>query len=35
MHAIPFIWWKDRNNWSSKSWNNLAQVKKEITEGKI
>ena len=34
---IPFIWWKDRENRSSRSWDNLSQVKKEeeITEGKI
>jgi len=30
------LWWKDRENRSSRSWDNLAQVKKEeITEGKI
>jgi len=34
---IPFIWWKDRENRSSRSWDNLAQVKKEeeIVEVKI
>jgi len=28
---IPFIWWKDRKNRSSRSWDNLSQVKKEET----
>ena len=33
---IPFIWWKDRENRSSRSWDNLSQVKKEdINAGKI
>jgi len=33
---IPFIWWKDRENRSSRSWDNLSQIKKEeINESKF
>jgi len=33
---IPFIWWKDRDNRSSRSWDNLSQIKKkEINASKI
>ena len=32
---IPFIWWTVRENWSSRSWHNLAQVeKKKLTQAK-